>query len=52
MRAAVTTGPSRMEVQEAARPEPGPGQALLRVEVVNGATSRFDGAGPPGRALE
>jgi L-gulonate 5-dehydrogenase len=34
MRAAVTTGPGRMEVQEVARPAPGPGQALLRVEVV------------------
>jgi threonine dehydrogenase-like Zn-dependent dehydrogenase len=32
MRAAVLTGPGRMEVQEVARPEPGPGQVRLRLE--------------------
>ncbi|MFC0410743.1 MDR/zinc-dependent alcohol dehydrogenase-like family protein [Roseomonas elaeocarpi] len=32
MRAAVLTAPGRIEVQEVARPEPGPGQVRLRLE--------------------
>ena len=34
MKVAVTVAPRRMEVQDLPRPEPGPGQALIRVETV------------------
>ena len=41
MKVVVTTGPGIMEIQEAARPVPGEGQALIAVEAVGLCGSDF-----------
>ncbi len=52
MKAAVTIAPGEMEIRDAARPEPGPGQALLAIEAVGLCGSDFhlyDGRHPYAR---
>ena len=53
MRAAVLTGPGRLAVREAGRPEPGPGQVRIRLEGCGVCASNLTPwAGPVRPALD